>query len=129
MRKRVLGEPQGNSIEVEKGWMNLEELATVEIDLLSAGYPIESAFRANGGAGWRAAGAGNQLIRLVFDHPFSLHHIQLRFDETTLERTQEFKLLPWVICSKWASKRDCPSAMEFQPRRLYDRTRRVCTCP
>src|SRR5215217_166817 len=92
MRKRIVGEPHGTVNDVERGWMNLEDLATVEATSEAREFPIESVFRLDGGPGWRAAEAGNQLIRLLFDHPVSLQHIQLRFDEPTGERMQEFTL-------------------------------------
>jgi hypothetical protein len=75
--------------------MNLEDLATVEVSSEAAGFPIEAAFSLTGGAGWRAADAGEQQIRILFDQPVSLHHIQLRFDEPAHERMQEFTLR-WV---------------------------------
>jgi hypothetical protein len=44
--------------------------------------------------GWRAAKAGTQTIRLIFDEPQSLRRIRLVFDETETRRTHEF-LLRW----------------------------------
>jgi hypothetical protein len=102
MRKRLVGDAEGNTMQVEKGWSNLEDLATVEVTSEAPEYPIESAFRTNGRTGWRAAEAGKQLIRLLFDHPVSLHQIQLRFDESVSERTQEFSL-------RWSSAQGGPS--------------------
>ena len=44
------------------------------------------------GSGWRAAKAGAQTIRLVFDAPQRLRQIWLVFSEAEKERTQEFVL-------------------------------------
>jgi hypothetical protein len=40
----------------------------------------------------RAGAPGEQAIRIIFDHPVSLQHIHLRFNEPAAERTQEFTL-------------------------------------
>ena len=102
MRKRIVGEPHGTANKVDRGWMNLEDRATVEVTSEAPEFPIESALRLDGGSGWRAAEAGNQLIRLLFDHPVSLQHIQLRFEEPTSERMQEFTL-------RWSSAQGGPA--------------------
>jgi len=44
------------------------------------------------GSGWRAAHKGQQVIRIVFDQPRTLHRIRLEFSETEIERTLEFTL-------------------------------------
>jgi hypothetical protein len=75
-----------------QGWLDLEEIATVEVTSEEASFPIESAFRANDGPGWRASRSGEQQIRIIFDEPVSLHRLELRFDEADCERTQEFTL-------------------------------------
>jgi hypothetical protein len=70
-------------------------MATVEVSSEAPDFPIESAFRP-GGSGWRAAGKGEQQIRIIFDQPMSITRIHLRFVETEAERTQEFTI-------RWAS--------------------------
>lgn len=92
MRKRLIRERPETTTPVSQGWMNLEDLATVEVTSEAAEFPIEAAFSPSNGSGWRSAGPGRQLIRLLFDNPVTLHHIQLRFDEPTSERMQEFTL-------------------------------------
>jgi hypothetical protein len=93
MRKRIVGlRPTSIDEVVKSGWINLEDLLTVEVTSEAPDFPIESALVLGGRTGWRAADAGEQTIRLVFDHPTSLHHIQLRFDDPAAERTQEFTL-------------------------------------
>jgi hypothetical protein len=42
--------------------------------------------------GWRAAEAGNQTIRLVFNHPQKLRRVWMNFVESQTERTQEYVL-------------------------------------
>jgi hypothetical protein len=44
------------------------------------------------GPGWRAAEAGEQVIRLQFDEPLRLKRVHLVFQEGGQERTQEFVL-------------------------------------
>jgi hypothetical protein len=92
MRKRIASERQANASHVHDGWMNLEDVATVEVTSEAPESPIEGALTLNRGACWRAGKAGPQVIRLIFDNPVALHHIELRFDEPTSERMQEFTL-------------------------------------
>jgi hypothetical protein len=93
MRKRIAGphhaQPGGES---EQGWLNIEEIATVEVTSEDPDFPIEFAFVPREGPGWRASQGGEQQIRIIFDEPLSLHRIQLRFHEVESERTQEFTL-------------------------------------
>jgi len=64
----------------------------VEITSEDKDYPVESAFAAGEAQGWRAAEAGTQTIRLVFDQPQRLKRISVVFEEKERERTQEFVL-------------------------------------
>jgi len=70
----------------------LEPLAQVEITSEDVGHPIESALIPGRGSGWRAAGSGEQIIRLLFDKPLNIRRIHLLFCEDQHERTQEFVL-------------------------------------
>ncbi len=97
MRKRIVGH-HPETIDKRDGWMNLEDLATVEVTSETPEFPIEGAVTLHGQAGWHAAEPGVQTIRLLFDDPVSLQHIQLRFDEPDRERMQEFTL-------RWSSAR------------------------
>jgi hypothetical protein len=95
MRKRIV-EPyhtqhRGQS---DKGWLNLEQIATVEVTSEDPSFPIEYAFASNNGPGWRASQGGEQRIRIIFDKPVSVHRTELRFLEADCERTQEF-ILRW----------------------------------
>ena len=57
-----------------------------------AAHPIESAFVYGGEPGWRAAGPGEQTIRLRFDEPAKLRRVRLVFREELRGRTQELVL-------------------------------------
>jgi hypothetical protein len=71
-------------------WLNLEEVASVEITSEAPNFHIERAFAKNGGQGWKAASPGRQTIRLHFHNPRTLLRIRLEFCETGIARTQEF---------------------------------------
>ena len=88
MRKRIIEHQQ----ETGQDWLNLEELAEVEITSEDPDHPIESALLPGGASGWRAAGPGKQTIRLLFVHPLRLRRIWLNFVEPVTERTQEYVL-------------------------------------
>ena len=91
MQKHVIAtepSPPGKSEE----WLNLEEIARVEVSSEDPQHPIESAFKHGEGLGWRASQPGEQTIRLLFDEPKDLRRIWLRFSEPKVERTQQFTL-------------------------------------
>jgi hypothetical protein len=73
-------------------WLDLEEMAKVEVTSEDPNFPIESALVARKGPGWRAAEPGQQIIRIVLDNPRPLRRIRLEFSETGVARTQEFTL-------------------------------------
>jgi hypothetical protein len=73
-------------------WLNFSQTAAVEVTSEDPNYRIEEAFECQSARGWRAAAAGDQRIRIVFDAPTSVRRIQLRFIEPSVERTQEFTL-------------------------------------
>lgn len=89
MRKRIIEPVQQ---ETDQDWLNLEDLAEVEITSEDPDHPIESALLPGGASGWRAAGPGKQTIRLLFVHPQRLRRIWLNFVEPVTERTQEYVL-------------------------------------
>ncbi len=92
MRKRIITSPQHLTSSPEEDWLDLEQIATVEISSEDPAHPIESALGFGPGSGWRAAGPGAQTIRLLFDSPRQLRRIRLHFVEPAFERTQEFSL-------------------------------------
>jgi len=90
MRKKLIGH-EAPAAGDSQGWLELDEIASVEVSSEDAQFPAESVFVDNH-SGWRAAGSGEQTLRLVFDHPRAIHRIQLSFSEHEVERTQEFTL-------------------------------------
>src|SRR5215831_10366612 len=91
MRKRIVGPAPIHDLSTSpERWLNLEQIATVEVTSENPDFPIESVFHAGSEPGWRASGKGEQRIRIIFDQPISLKRLRLRFVEPDLERTQEF---------------------------------------
>jgi len=91
MRKSILTSHPEPSLSPADQWLNLEELASVEISSEDPRYPIEDVFH-EGRDGWKAEAPGPQEIRLTFDKPQPLRRIRLEFREDTTERTQEFAI-------------------------------------
>jgi hypothetical protein len=77
-------------------WLPLDQIAVVEVTSEDRRYPIESVFHPHTGPGWRAAGSGEQRIRIFFDDPVTIRRIHLRFVEPDFDRSQEFVI-------RWAS--------------------------
>jgi hypothetical protein len=94
MRKQIIDPTQKEAAASAQAWLNVEDLAEVQITSEDAAHPIESALLPGDARGWRAAGPGRQTIRLVFDAPQQLRRIRLRFVETGAARTQEY-ILRW----------------------------------
>lgn len=92
MRKRMIPEAPHTDLPPDPSWLDVEDLAEVEITSENPAHPIESALLPDRGAGWRAAEPGRQVIRLLFDRPQRLRWIRLEFQEPELERTQEYVL-------------------------------------
>ena len=88
-------------------WLNLSQVASVEVTSEDPDYPIDEAFECQSTRGWRAAAAGDQQIRIVFDTPTPVRRIQLRFSEPAVERTQEFTL-------QWYGAGDSPTVIVRQ---------------
>ena len=115
MRKRIVGPHharQGGPSD--KGWLDLEQIATVEVTSEDPSFPIESAFGSDDGPGWRASQGGEQQIRIIFDQPVPVHRMELRFDETRCERTQEF-ILRWSSESRGAAIEIVRQQWTFSP--------------
>ena len=92
MRKRITNQDPQNVVPVDQGWLDLQSLAQVELTSEDAANPVEAALVPGAGLGWRAAQAGEQTIRLLFDQLQGLTRIQLLFHEDQRARTQEFVL-------------------------------------
>jgi hypothetical protein len=91
MLKRIIAAQQKTE-PAEDNWLNLDELAEVEITSEDPAHPIEAALLAGHSGGWRAATPGKQTIRLLFNDPQPLRRIRLDFYEPDIERTQEYVL-------------------------------------
>lgn len=106
-------------------WLDLEQLAQVEITSEDAEHPIESALIENNDSGWRANEPGKQTVRLVFDDPQKITRIQLLFEESEYERTQEF-VLRWSPSKRDTSREIVRQQYNFSPaantRELEDYT-------
>ena len=99
MRKSLIDsgalEPKGQSA----AWLDVGRVAQVQVTSEDSDYPVESVFSSGKSHGWRAGVGGEQTIRLIFDQPQCLKRIWLRFEETGVDRTQEFAL-------RWSPGRD-----------------------
>jgi hypothetical protein len=104
MRKRIVGPARTDGqAQFDRAWLELEQIATVEVTSEDPDFPIESVFNSPTGPGWRASHEGEQQIRIIFDQPLTVHRIQLRFLERELERTQEFTIR-WSSAGGGATK-------------------------
>jgi hypothetical protein len=99
MRKKIIGAEEERS-GTDNHWLDLEHLAEAEISSEDSSYPIESALHP-GNRGWKAAHAGEQVVRFVFDELQTIRRIRLVFQEEREERTQEFSLA-------WSGDDDSP---------------------
>lgn len=101
MRKHIIKATEPKLPGTSEEWLNLEEIARVEVSSEDPQHPMESAFKHGESLGWRASQPGEQTIRLLFDEPKDLRRIRLRFSEPQIERTQQFTL-------RWADSQTGP---------------------
>jgi hypothetical protein len=116
MRKTIII-PAVNDIPIsDLNFLDLEQLAQVEFTSECQLHPVESALllTEDSGAGWQAAIAGEQTLRVVFDQPQTIKHIFLLFDEQEHSRTQEFVLL-WLIDKDNAYREILRQQFHFSP--------------
>jgi hypothetical protein len=93
MRKQVIGTNLQAAPRVpEDNWLDLNELAHVDLTSEDEAHPIEDALTGRSADGWRAGTLGPQTISIHFDKPQSVRHIHIRFVERQQERAQEFLL-------------------------------------
>lgn len=92
MRKRTIETARKQDAGSGQKWLDVENLAIVEISSENSEFPVESALLPGNCSGWRAADPGKQIIRVLFDSPQRLQWIRLSFEELETERTQEFVL-------------------------------------
>ncbi len=92
MRKRIIDSNLQDRASQNEVWLNVEDLADVEVTSEDKAHPIESALLPGPPSGWRAAASGKQTIRLLFSRPQPLRRVRLDFAEPNVERTQEYVL-------------------------------------
>jgi hypothetical protein len=92
MRKRIIPSAGEGTPPSDDDWLDLEDLAEVEVTSEDPSHPVESALLPGETSGWRASEPGEQTIRLLFAQPQPLRRIFLEFVEPAMERTQEFVL-------------------------------------
>jgi hypothetical protein len=90
MRKSIVSSAAAAAASGPESWLDLDAIARVEITSEDVNLPIEHALGATATTGWRAAGKGPQVVRLLFDAPQAIRRIQLHFVDRTAERSQEF---------------------------------------
>ena len=90
MRKSVITSATEETGAGRESWLDLDAIARVEITSEDVNLPIEDALGTTATTGWRAAGTGPQVVRLLFDAPQAIRRIQLHFVDRTAERSQEF---------------------------------------
>ena len=92
MRKRITPTISEAHNPEQLKWIDLDQLATVEITSEDSTHPIEGALLPGSRSIWRAAHTGVQTLRLIFDAPQNVKLIHLVFTEEYQSRTQEFVL-------------------------------------
>ena len=92
MQKRIIADNRPDSELSLWNWLDLEQLAEVEISSEDPAYPIEAALLPGMNQGWRANKPGTQTIRLLFKQPQQVQRIQLSFIESVSSRAQEYVL-------------------------------------
>ena len=115
MRKRIVrlpsAQPAGDS---DKAWLDLQQIATVEVTSEDPGFEIECVFGYDDTRYWRASEKGQQSVRIVFDEPQSLRRIRLVFKEADRERTQEFSIR-WSAAAGGPAKEILRQRWNFSP--------------
>lgn len=92
MRKTPISPTNPEQRSPLDAWLDIEDLAAVEISSEDPAHPFEAVLRGNRPDGWRAAAPGRQVIRLRFDKPTAIRRIRLEFRETEMDRSQEFRI-------------------------------------
>lgn len=120
MRKRIIA-VQHDILPEDQGWLDLEELAELELTSEDPLHPIESALFDYEGTGWRAGEPGTQTIRLIFSKPRQIHRILLVFTEFEVDRTQEY-VLRWSKDSGLSFKEIVRQQWNFSPEGSHTET-------
>lgn len=124
MRKRIIT-PESKDVPIPEGeWLNLEEVAEVEISSEDPDHPIEQALLPGKTSGWRAGQPGEQTIRIIFDTPRVIRRIWVHFEETEVERTHEF-VLRWSPDNGQTYKDIFRQQWNFSPSGMREETENV----
>lgn len=91
MRKEFIT-AQGQRTVTPAPWLDLDQIATVEITSENDLFPIEHALGHTVSTGWCAATTGPQIVRLRFDQPQQIHRIEIHIADRASERSQELTL-------------------------------------
>jgi hypothetical protein len=97
MRKKIIPLSPDSTQQTE--WLDLDELAEIEISSEDSRHPIDFALLPGSNDEWRATQSGEQRLRIIFDEPQALKRIRLVFTEDHHSRTQEF-VLRWSKSGK-----------------------------
>ncbi len=92
MRKKLVSTEEAGSVAAAGEWLDLENIAQVELTSEDPAFPIEHALGKTVTTGWRASETGPQVIRLLFDKPQTIRRIQVHFVDRASERAQEFAI-------------------------------------
>jgi hypothetical protein len=114
MRKSLIAPGGQDSATPADEWLDLDQLARVEVTSEDPGHPIESALISDRGPGWLAAGPGSQIVRLRFDKPQRVRRIWLHFAEPITGRTQEF-VLRWGMADDQPTREIVRQQWTFSP--------------
>lgn len=114
MRKHIISKAAQGAMPADESWLDVENLAQAEITSEDVSHPIESALKPDEGSGWRAAEAGQQTVRLLFDKPLRVRRIHLVFRENEQERTHEF-VLRWSSDSGQSYREIVRQQYNFSP--------------
>ena len=121
MRKRIVGPASKVAPAADDDWLDLEHLAEIEVSSEDPEHPVESALLPGHDRGWRAAGPGEQVLRIRFDEPQRLRRIWIRFDEPSTERTQQFTLR-WQPADGSATREIVRQQWTFSPQGAVQET-------
>lgn len=120
MRKRIINQNTQNVSPLDHNWLDVQHLALVELTSEDMAYPIEAALLPGSvGSGWRAAQAGEQTIRILFDELQNVTRIQLLFHEDKYARTQEF-VLRWSPDAGQSYREIVRQQYNFSPLDMVD---------
>ncbi len=115
MFKQLISATPTATLVAPPNWLNLEHLARVDLSSEDANHPIESSLQTTSSSGWRAATAGTQTIRLLFDHPQHISRIHLYFLKTHIARTQKY-ILRWSDNDGTAQREIVRQQWNFNPK-------------